>query len=611
MKWLRVWVVGALWVSAPARAQGSDEWHRLVGVLQYLEADYPGALASGDPFELAEQRSFVGEAAQTVRALGPQAAPFVERIDAVRSRIEAGADPEGVRAECAALVEELVAAGGLARSPRRPPDLERGRALFATACAACHGVHGDGQAELSSTMNPPPASFLDPERMSALTPYKAFNTISHGVTGTAMPGFAAVDEDERWDLAFFVFTLRQPPCDGQPPRSSLEQLSTTTDEELARAFSPQDVACLRRKTQRPDEEQALLWARGKVEEAIELAAAGKHAKAKGALLDAYLNGLEPVEPVLRARDAGQVAALEKAFLQARLLAEEGSADVPEAGRRLVVLLDQARRRGGAVGFWSVVLQALLILLREGFEATVVVAALLAVLKKMGATAQARLVHAGWMSALALGVALYFGARTILGGAQREWLEALVALAAVAMLLYAALWLNAKTNVRKLMGDLRGQMQAALGAGSAAGLFTISFTAVLRESFETVLFLQGLALDSPAGVAWGAAAGAAALVVLVLVVGRVGYRLPMKALFHISTVVLVATAVVMLGKGLRALQEVGALPLRPLSFVQIELLGVYPDAFTLLPQLLLVLAPLVWLFRTEVRRAMSAPNTAED
>ncbi len=64
-----------------------------------------------------------------------------------------------------------------------------------------------------------------------------------------------------------------------------------------------------------------------------------------------------------------------------------------------------------------------------------------------------------------------------------------------MLLYSALWLNARAHISQFMGELRQKMQGALGRGSRVGLFVISFSAVLRESVETAVFLQGLALDS--------------------------------------------------------------------------------------------------------------------
>ncbi len=594
-----------LLVLALAAAPSDGLWHRLVGILQYLEADYPAAVESGDPFELEEQRAFIAEAVSAARELGHEAAPYVARLEALKARIDQGADPQGVSRQCSELIEELVLEGGLARSPRRPPDLERGRALYAVSCAPCHGEKGDGQSAVSASMNPKPANFLDDGAMDALTPYKAFNTISFGVTGTAMPSFSTLDEDDRWALAFYVFTLRRPPCDGPARHSTLEELATSTDVQLAERYGADALSCLRHEVPEPDEERALLSARESVERAIELSAQGKPAAARQALVDAYLNGFEPVEPLLRARDARLVRDIELAFQKARLQAERHGPKTVEASRELLALLDKARRTRGSGDFWVVFLEAVLILLREGFEAMVVLAALFAMLKKSKAPPQeARWVHAGWVSALALGAVAFAFGRTILAAAGREWLEAAVGLFAVALLLYAALWLNSRHTMRRFMGELRERVESAVGTGSTAGLFAIAFTAVFRESFETAVFLQGLAVDSPRGVAAGAALGGTLLVALVLFVNQVGYRLPMKALFRASTVVLVATAVVMLGKSLHALQEVGLLPLVPMRFVTIEVFGIHPDALSLGPQLLLAFSPLA--FRLWRRRSEEPP-----
>ena len=88
---------------------------------------------------------------------------------------------------------------------------------------------------------------------------------------------------------------------------------------------------------------------------------------------------------------------------------------------------------------------------------------------------------------------------------------------------------------------------------------------------------------------------------------VGFRLPMQALFKGSTVLLVVTAVMLLGKGLHGLQELGVLPLSPVTFVKVEPLGVYPDLYTLLPQLLLAAAPLGYWLAT--RKSTSRPATS--
>lgn len=578
--------------------EGGEEgrgWHRLVGILQYLQADYPAAVESQSEFELAEQRSFIAEAVQAAQELGPEGQPFVQQLTAVKARVDKGEDPQGVSRDCGALVEEVVKVSGLARSPRRVPDLAVGAQVYQQACAACHGVEGKAQVPVADTMEPRPTSFHDEDVMAGLTPYKAFNTTSFGVPGTPMPGFPTLSEEERWAVAFFLVTLRQPACEGTAPRVSLESLANGTDPELSKAWGAEHLPCLRRKLPEVDQERALMAARTAVEQALRLGSAGDMAGARNLLLDGYLNGVEPVEATLRARNPELVVRLEQGFMAARLAAEGKSPRFQEEGRALLGLLDEARRgSSGAASLLSVLWLTVLILLREGFEASIIVAALLAMLRKMQAPGYARLVHAGWLSALGVGAGLFLFGRHLLSGANRELMEGVAALVAVGMLVYAALWLNARANMSRFMGELRQKMQGALGSGSVAGLFLIAFTAVLRESVETAIFLQGLALDSAAGVAWGCLVGAVALVALVLVVNRVGYVLPMKTLFKASTVLLVATAVVLLGKGLHALQEVALLPLAPLPLFTVEVLGVYPDAVSLLPQLTLALAPLLWI-----------------
>jgi len=591
-----------LLAAPPALADGGEgeprTWHRLIGILQYLQADYPAAVESQSAFELAEQKSFAAEALQATRELGPAGAPFLARVASVAERVNRSVAPQEVSALCGTLVAELVATGGLARSPRQAPDLVDGARIYAEACAACHAENGSAQVAIAKDMEPAPASFLDAETMRGLSPYKAFNTISFGVPGTAMPGYPGLTEVERWSLAFFVFTMRQPACDHTPPRASLERLATATDAELVRDFGEKELACLRRKIPDMDDEQSLLTARQGVNDALRYAEQGKLGAARQSLTDAYLNGLEPVEPLLRGRSPALIQQLEESFMRARVAAERDPAALRAEGKKLIGLLDLARQSSGSTtGTLSVMWLTMLILLREGFEATIIVGAILAMLHKLGARAQARLVHLGWMSALVVGAAAFFFGRHLMQGAHRELLEGCAALFSVVMLLYAALWLNARSQLSRFMGELREKMKGSLGGGSTAGLFTIAFTAVLRESFETALFLQGLTLDSPRGVAWGTVGGVVLLLGFVIFVKKVGFRLPMKTLFKASTVLLVVTAVILLGKGLHALQEVGYVPLEPVPFITLDFLGLYPDAVSLLPQLLLALAPLVyWLLR---------------
>ena len=103
---------------------------RLVGILQYLESDYPEAVESGRQSELEEQKSFAAEAIQVSRELGVDPAVYGERLELIRARIERGSDPKGVSRDCADLVEDLVLAAGLARSPRHPPEQDTVKRSF-------------------------------------------------------------------------------------------------------------------------------------------------------------------------------------------------------------------------------------------------------------------------------------------------------------------------------------------------------------------------------------------------------------------------------------------------------------------------------------------------
>jgi high-affinity iron transporter len=573
-------------------------WQRTVGLLQYLSSDYPAAVASKSPSELAEQRGLVQDAERTLAELGPVGQPFQRRLQSVASRVQAGTDPDGVARDCRALVDALAVAGGLLRSPRSTPDLVHGATLYQEGCSACHAPDGSGQTPAALGLEPRPADLRSAEKMDPYTPYRAFNVLALGVEGTAMPAFPTFTEEERWAVSFYVLTLRQPACTHRPPRAELELLANATDAELGEKYGPAEVACLRRVLPAADEDQALAATLASINRARRLTASGDFAGARQELLDAYLQSFEPVEPKLRARAPVLVQRFEDGMLRARVYAEHKDPLLKSELSSLRSLLeDAARSRHSAPETATVFWLALLVVVREGFEVVIVIAALLAVLKKVGQLDKARLVHAGWVSALVAGAVCFVFGRQLLAGVNREVMEGAAGLLASALLVYAALWLNAKSNIRRYMGELRGRMQGALGQSSGLGLFAISFTALFRESFETAVFLEGLSIDSPRGVLFGASAGLGVMAVLVLLIRRVGYVLPMKPLFTFSTWVLYGTAVVLLGQGLHAFQETGFLPLVPIRGPRLDALGLFPDALTLVPQLALLLVPVaLWWWR---------------
>ena len=177
---------------------------------------------------------------------------------------------------------------------------------------------------------------------------------------------------------------------------------------------------------------------------------------------------------------------------------------------------------------GVFVQAAVILLREGLEAMLVIAALAAYLKKAGAADRLVALYTGAVVAIfaSLGAAWVF--QTLNEGQHNDLLEAFVILAAAALMLYVSGWLLVRQDPRAWQAYLKERAEGALTKGTAWAIALLAFLAVFREGAETVLFIYALATSSggwSAGLFAGLAAAAAALLVLFFVITRWrrGYR----------------------------------------------------------------------------------------
>ncbi len=626
----------------PARAQPGQNLRRAVALLDYVAGDYPRAVGpSGEllsPDEHAEQQSFVSEAAQELRdEAGTQGADLAERLDALRARIEARAPPPEVTAQARAVRDEIAQRFRVALLPPRPPDLARGAQLYAQACAACHGAGGHAPPKEQLELSTQPPSFAAPDEVRGSSPQRVFSAATYGVPSTAMPGYEeALDDAARWDLAYFVLSLAHPaPADPQRglrlARAALvptdyRELATQPDEALllrlaAAGLSPRDqeqaLGALRAGpfVEAHDASSGLSETRREVQKALAQAASGDRAGAKRTLISAYLDHFEPHEPRLRTRDAQLVSDIEREFLAVRVALDGGPGkggpggsagkggpgDPGPPAARLDALLEKADVRGPG-GALVAFLAALAIALREGVEAALLVAALLALLRKAGRTGDARAVHFGWAAALGAGALTWWASGALLGvsGASREMVEGALQLVTAALLLYASHWLLAAASARRLVSFLSTR---TLQAGSALVVFGLAFAAIYREMFEVVLFFRGLLLESPGergSVALGAAVGLLALVALVAAFQKLGRRLKPRPLLLSCGVLLCLLAVLMVGNGVRALQEVGLVPLTVWGGFEVRALGVYATREGLLSQAIVLLVLVVSALWTGLR-----------
>lgn len=254
--------------------------------------------------------------------------------------------------------------------------------------------------------------------------------------------------------------------------------------------------------------------------------------------------------------------------------------------------------------WNLFISSLLILLREGLEALLIVAAIVAYLVKNGHQDKLSLIRQSVLVALAasLVTAVLFQWLFIGSGASREALEGITMLIAVVVLFGMSYWLLAKVEARRWKAYLEGKLGLSLSRGSLWGLWFTSFLAVYREGAETVLFYYALIAEAhtPAAVGSvfaGMVVSAVALIIIFFLMRYSVVKLPLKPFFLFTGSFMYLMAFVFAGNGVLELIEGKIVEPTLVSYIpQISWLGIYPYAETLTPQLVLLLAALLALWR---------------
>jgi high-affinity iron transporter len=622
-------------VIAGAWAQQQDQAPAVIHMLDYVSVDYPGVVKDGqvlDAAEYDEQLEFARKSAAGLQQL-PQVAGKADALakaQALVARIEAKAPGAEVATLARGLAADVIRVWSVAVAPRQAPDMRRARSLYQAQCVACHGAEGRGDGPAASGLDPRPSNFHDDARMRQRSVYGLFNTITQGVGGTAMRGFTELSESDRWALAFLAAGMRNEAAtvargealwqkgSGHAELRDLKSLVTTTADATQQQGGADLVAVHAFLLAHPDKldasrSAALQLARDRVDQAVAAYARGDRAAARQEAIVAYLEGFELVETALDNVDAPLRQETEREMMALRGAIDQGASaqQVSAGATRVRALLDRAEDKLGVEGLsaGAAFASAVVILLREGLEAILVLAAIVAFVRKSGRADAMPYIHAGWIAALVLGLATWLVSSYLFAitGASRELTEGISALLAAAMLLYVGAWLHKRSHAQAWQSFVREQVTAALGQRTLWAAAGISFLAVYREMFEVVLFYQTLWAQAGAqaqhAVIGGFGAAAAVLALLAWAILRLGLRMPLAIFFGVTTILLVVMAVVFVGDGIAALQEAGVLGLTPAGAVSLPWLGVHPTVQGLAAQgavLLLILA--VW---ASTRRSRAA------
>lgn len=611
---IRYWAT-ALFLSLGILCMGknAEQSRLLIHTLNYLGGDYKNAVKDGkvvSEMEYSEMLEFSASAEKYFKDFSPawsdaDSAEVGQLVYKITGLIRQKASPDTITVLATKAKAKVQAITGLKTVPAKYPDIAAGQKLYTVECAKCHGATGIGDGIEGKDLDPKPRNFHDAERMSEISAAHTFNTIRLGIQGTGMLAHPTMEDDEVWNLSFYILSLRHKQGDAAKytdaiSKISLEQLATLSDAELQAQFnlSDEDLATLRYNQPKTSNSNFIAIAEHHLNDAQTAYASGNKEAALQSASLSYLEGIEPIELQLNAEDPALRDELEVVFQNVRkqignnASTDEVNAAVSKALETLAVVSKTLEKREYSFGLS--LLMSLGILLREGLEAFLVILVILSVLKASKIQAAAKWVHAGWIAALILGIGLWILSGKLLsfGMGQMALVEGAVSLLAVFMLLYIGFWLHGKSEIGKWKAYVTGLVKGAVSSGSLLGLFTLSFFVVFREVFESVLFLSALHIEGggkhTGAIALGVVLATAIVLTFAFFVIKYSTKLPIPKLFKISAMLMGALAVILAGKGIHSLQEVGLVPVHGLPIFRVEQLGLYPTWETTIAQVVVLL-----------------------
>lgn len=604
----------------------SSNERRILSLVDYIGGDYQNAIQNGEVVNIAEYNEMLEFSAETkelfqiLKSSDGDKANIESEINELSTLINSKSTVESVEEVSSNIKEKIISSYGIIPHPEKRPNFAAGNELYANNCSQCHGMTGAGDGNLAQGLNPPPTILIDPDFYSGLSPFKVHNTMTFGIKGTSMPAFPQISDENKWDVAFYVMSLgatnqnsdswKEVTAELTNDVKDYKNLALLSNNEIVEEISSsvgekdQDIvlAYLRRgmfDNAAESTNSAIAMTTSLLKDSLKLYQSGNTQGSYEKALDAYLLGFEQVEPDLFVRDREFTAEMEANFgdyrnaIKSQKTIDEVSSIHNNIQANLVSATGilESKSSSNFISF----LNSFAIMLREGLEAILIIAAIIAFLNASGSRKSVKYIHYGWIAAIGAGILTWFLAKTVISisGAQREIIEGITALTAAAVLFYVSYWLITKIEVKKWKEYIQGKVENAVSRNSVIALVSVSFFAVYREAFETVLFYQALwyqAENAHSAVIWGFVAGVAVLVVLFFVIFKMALIIPIKYFFTFTSIFMYFLAFILLGKGIKEFQEAGVINTTPVEFLPyIDVIGFYPTMETAVPQGILVLA----------------------
>ena len=601
---------------------------QLLQLIDYVGVDYAEAIENGKVINQAEYSEML-DFSQGIQQLsielpeGEVKQKITTDSVTLAGMVKDKVSPQTVSQLTADMRLAIIKGLNIIATPRKQPDIQRAKNLYAENCASCHGADGFGDGIGGMNMEPAPTNFHDYGRHSQRTLYGLYSTITQGVADTGMGSFNEFSDEDRWSLAFYVGQLAVKPelvtagqaLGNEGIHSELLDLSVftvTTPGEAEMNYGNEGSAVMSYLRTNPEslfkKQSHLEFSQSRLDDTLEAYRKGDYHQSYQYAVAAYLEGFELIEQGLNAVDSDLRLDIENAMtgIRGEIRARKSYEEIEHQVRSIQNLLSLAKQRlddrglSGGAAFAS----SFFILLREGLEAILLVAALAAFLVKTERRDGLRYLHVGWVGALVAGFLTWWVSVSLIeiSGASREITEGVAALLATGVLFYVGYWLQDKTHVAQWKKFIEHNVNRVLTSGALWGLAGLSFIAVYREVFETILFYQALWVQTDThghNMAFaGFGSAAAVLVVFAWLIMKYSIRLPLRQFFSVAGALMLVLAVIFAGKGVAALQEAGYIPISVVDFPRVDLLGVYPNLQGLLLQAGLIALALFLYYKSE-------------
>jgi len=591
-------------VAQPAKLESNVK--KIVMMMNIVNKEYHEGIAEGkiiNAAEYEESQVFLEQAFGRYQTLTKDATPqdqedeLSNQFSSLVQKIKNKADPGVIKSKVNAINSGILKKFNikLSETPSEPVSLENGRIVYMNNCKICHGIEGKGDGPIALQLDPRPAVLSNPQFTGDefSKPFDNFQIINVGIANTAMVGWAdQFSQNELWDVTYFIRTFSNENVKLPLMVASPSDLKKSQQSSTKKAFNEVFVLL---------EGSIAAYREGRSREAVESA------------VDAYLT-YEKVEKQLISKRKELGLKLESSFgrLQAEMKRKASVELVEKVGQSITDDLKEAQQvLTQEIGFTGLFIQSLSIIVREGFEAILIIAALITFLIKSRNRDKLKAIYMGVLIGVIGSFITAYILQEILdiSMASQEMMEGVIMLVAVVVLFYVSYWLVSKIEATKWQSYITGKMQKAVSTGSAFTLSMVAFLSVYREGFETVLFYKALYLyagDTTAGIIPGFLVGCVVLAVVYFLINQLGMRIPVKWFFVVTSVFLYYMAFMFMGKGLHELQMGGALGLTGANFVpEIPWLGMYPTWETFIGQMILVVAyagALIYTFGIKHERA---------